>query len=461
MHTYGVLGAYLPNFEAIIGLMQFDLFHAYTVDEHILFTVRNLRQFFVPEHRHELPHCSDVAPHIQKPELLYLAGLFHDIAKGRQGDHSDLGAHEAIEFCQHHGISSYDAQVIAWLVNHHLVMSTTAQRQDISDPDVVRRFAEFVGDSARLDYLYMLTVADIRATNPELWNEWRDALLWRLYKATQAMLRRGIESDASTDEQARECQREAREQLFKEGLSSTQVEDLWDTLNDDYFVRSSPDDVIWQTRQVLDHDPAAGTLVAVRTERGNTAVFIYEEDKNYLFAAATTLFERLGLTVLDARVFTSEDGMSFDTYIVREADGEPITERSRELEVRQTLVKRLKEPEKAIYPVNRVPRRRLKSFPIPPTVMFQTDEPNNRTVMEVITADRPGLLSRIGWALAGSAANVKNAKIATYGERAEDIFFLSNAAGEPLTPDEQAAVQEKILKALQPSPSKSGTKSAA
>lgn len=450
MHTYGVLGAYLPQFGRIIGLMQFDLFHAYTVDEHILFTVRNLRQFSVPEHYHELPRCSDIMPRLPKPELLYLAGLFHDIAKGRGGNHSEDGAEDALEFCRHHGISHYDAQLVAWLVRSHLMMSTTAQRKDISDPKVIHEFASLVGDTLRLDYLYLLTVADIRATNPGLWNDWKNSLLWELFQNTRRALRRGIDTDWGVSELVRECRQDARAALISHGITEAQFTELWEDHSDDYFVRTRPEDVVWHTRAVVEHGDGALPLVAVRTAGRGTEVFIFEQDQDYLFAATTTILERLGLTVMDARIFTDGNGRTFDSYIVLEANGDPIDTTTRENEIRRTLTRRLAEPQKAAYPLSRVPRRQLKAFSIPTRVTFERDEKYQRTVMEVATADRPGLLSRVGWALVGSGATVQNAKIATLGERAEDIFFVTASGGGPLTKDECESLNANIVRALKP-----------
>ncbi len=456
MHTYGVLGDYLPEFGRVIGLMQFDLFHAYTVDEHILFTVRNLRQFFVPEHYHALPHCSDIVPRLPKPELLYLAGLFHDIAKGRGGNHSEDGAEDALEFCRHHGISHYDAQLVAWLVRNHLVMSTTAQRKDISDPEIIRDFASQVGDTSRLDYLYLLTVADIRATNPELWNDWKDSLLRDLFHSTRRALRRGLDGELVIEDLASECRDEARSLLFAEGFTETDFVDIWEEHSTDYFVRTRPEDVAWHTAQVIRHGDKPLPLVGVRTAGRGTEVFIYEDDKSHLFAATTAILERLGLTVMDARIFTGSNARTFDSYIVLEANGDRIEDGAREQEIRRTLRRRLADPEKAVHPVNRLPRRQLKSFPVKPRVNFERDEKFDRSIMEVTSADRPGLLSRIGWALVGSSAVVHNAKIATFGERAEDVFFVTGPSGGTLNDAECERIRADIVRALEPARKRTG-----
>ncbi|MCH9670145.1 MAG: [protein-PII] uridylyltransferase [Gammaproteobacteria bacterium] len=449
MHTYGILAAYLPVFEKIVGVMQFDLFHAYTVDEHTLFVVRNLRKFMVPEHYHELPHCSDIVARLPKPELLYLAGFFHDIAKGRGGDHSSLGAEEAIAFCRHHGISQYDAHLVAWLVTNHLVMSTTAQRQDISDPEVVRRFAALVGDQSRLDYLYLLTVADIRATNPDLWNGWKDSLLQDLYNSTRRALRHGLEAPVVISELAEECKTEAKARLIEAGVSATDISDLWETLGTDYFVRTNPDQVVWHAREIIERTSTDTPLVSVRRWRANTEVFIYGRDQEYLFAATTTILERLGLNILDARIFTAEDGNTFDSYVVLEASGETIENGHREAEIVQAVQSGLQEPEQSIYTPGRVPRRQLRSFPIPTRVGFEQDKPRNCTIIEVVCSDRPGLLSRVGWALAACNGSLQNAKIATFGERVEDIFYVRDRGGGALNASQCEHFKTTLLSALE------------
>ena len=453
MHAYGLLGRYLPEFGRISGLMQFDLFHVYTVDEHLLRTVSYLRRFGRPEHRDELPHCADVFATLPKPELLHLAGLFHDVAKGRGGDHSEAGERDAAAFCERHGISRYDAGLVAWLVRHHLTMSMTAQREDTSDPSTVRRFAERVGDGVRLDYLYLLTVADMRATNPDLWTDWKDALLRDLYQATRRVLLHGVEGRVpAAAELARGCRDEARRRLASGSAgtppATSQLEDLWETLEPEYFVLTAPEAAAWHAAQVL--SAPAPPVVALRTDRKRTEVFFHVPDQDHLFAAAATLLERAGVTVVDARVFTTSTGMSFDSFTIAEPGGGPIEEPCRREEIRLALARGLAEHEKAAYPTNRLPRRQIESFRTAARVTFDERPANGRTVMEVVCGDRPGVLSRIGWALAGAGASVHGAKIATYGERAEDVFRLTNRAGQPLTPDEREVLRAHLLRVLAP-----------
>lgn len=450
MHRYGVLAAYVPQFEHTVGLMQYDLFHVYTVDEHTLFVVRNLRSFAVPERYHEFPLCSAIFQRIPKPSLLYLAGLFHDIAKGRGGDHSELGADEALEFCVRHGLGQYDARLVAWLVRHHLLMSTTAQRQDIYDPDVVNTFARKVGDLTHLDYLYLLTVADIRGTNPKLWNDWKDALLRELYHSTQRALRRGIENPIDRSELAEETRTAARRHVTADGVHDARIETLWHNLGDDYFLRFSPDEVAWHTRAIVDSNPHDLPLILSRRVGDRTEIFVYARDQDFLFAATTSVLDRLGLNILDARILTGENEMTLDSYVVMEESGASIPDRQREEAIRAALREQLRTPGDAVYPINRLPKRQLKHFSTATEVNFFPDPSNGRTIMEVVTGDRPGLLSRLAWAMVTCDARLQNAKIATFGERAEDIFFITDHENRPVSAEVEQQLRRKIVEVLEP-----------
>lgn len=430
MHRYGVLGVYLPQFGHIEGLMQFDLFHVYTVDEHILTLVRNLRLFGVPEKADEFPLCTQIINNgIPKLELLYLGGLFHDIAKGRGGDHSRLGAEDAYAFCRGHQLSEYDSKLVAWLVDYHLLMSQTAQREDIDDPQVINRFAAKIGDRQHLNYLYLLTVADIRATNPSMWNSWKDALLADLYGKTLQALRRGLENPLNKHERIRETRDAALALIGKKLKSRIDPEVLWDSLGEDYFLRHTADEIAWHMQAITNADDDDLPLVLVRpqTERGGTEVFIYMRDRDYIFATTTRVMEQLNLDIHDARIITSSNDYVLDTYIVLEADGEVIDSRKRGDEISDALRRALLNIDK-LPPIktNRMVDRKLRHFHTPTRIEFTTDEANQRTILLVSAADRPGLLSRVGVALRFCGARIQGAKIATYGERAEDIFFITD-----------------------------------
>ena len=450
MHRYGVLGAYLPSFGRIVGRMQYDLFHVYTVDEHTLFVLRNLRRFTVPEHREEFPLCSAVIGRIPKPELLYIAGIFHDIAKGRGGDHSELGAEDAARFCQEHGLSDFDTRLVAWLVRNHLLMSVTAQREDLSDPEVIVRFARQVGDQMHLDYLYLLTVADIRATNPEIWNSWKDALLRQLYNGARRALRRGLAQPLDLEARLREVQSAARKALAQGGPDPRRVAALWDTMGDEYFLRYAPEEIAWHTRSILAQPPPALPLVLLRPQpgQGSTAIFIYGPARDGQFAAVTATLEQQDLNVVDARITTSRTGHTLDTYQALEQDGSLVADPARLEGIRRALVEALSAPRAPRVPQRRQPRQ-LRHFDVRTEVGVETDPGGNYTVVEVVTKDRPGILSRVGQALVVSGTRLHKARIATIGHRAEDVFFVTDREDRPLSePARIERLRQAILEQL-------------
>ncbi len=454
MNKYGILGRYLPNFGQIVGQTQHDLFHIYTVDQHTLFLVRNLRRFFIQEHADELPLCSQVAEKIAKPHLLYLAGLFHDIAKGRGGDHSQLGATDALNFCINHGLSRYDARLVAWLVEYHLLMSMTAQRKDISDPEVIHEFAHKIGDHTHLNNLYLLTVADIRATNPKLWNSWREALLADLYRSTRAALRRGLEHPIDRNELIETCQQEVRMLLAAHQISNDVIDNFFEQTDDEYFFRYSVSEIAWQIQCLVKQKSPLEPLVQVRscTERGGTEVFVHDESGEHRFAAITTALEKMGLNIVDARIITTHTNRTLDTYIILELNGEPIENSDRLAQIEKELTQVMRENSAPDPDINRSTPRVLKQFPIPTHISFSYDDSNNRTVLEIIAADRPGLLARIAHVFMQLGIRLQNAKITTLGERVEDVFFITDDNNSPLSNQQQCArLQEAIINSLESS----------
>ena len=448
MNRFGVLGAYIPAFGRIIGRMQYDLFHAYTVDEHTLNVVRNARRVFLPEFRNELPLASAIATRIERPERLILAALFHDIAKGRGGDHSELGALDALHFCQHHGVSDEDAAQVSWLVRSHLLMSLTAQRRDISDPEVVLDFAREVRTRERLDLLYLLTIADIRGTNPELWNSWKDSLLQTLYQATLAVLERGLDSPPDIDGQIGQTCSEALQLLARRGLDAETVEAIWSEFEVEYFVRHSADEVAWHTHALAGIRESDLPLVLVRheTPRGGTEIFVYTQDCPKLFARITTTLTQLGLDIVDARIITTHGGHTLDTFLVLEGMGHAVEPGFRVDEIRSVLRERLLERQFNLQPVSRNLPRRLKHFNVATQVTFSPGTPaGSSTRLSVRALDRPGLLSTIGRVFAEQGINVRTARISTAGEQAVDQFLLFNADGRALTAEQQERLREKLL----------------
>ncbi|MGD8311451.1 MAG: [protein-PII] uridylyltransferase [Gammaproteobacteria bacterium] len=445
MSRYGVLAAYLPEFGQIVGLMQYDLFHVYTVDEHILFVVRNLRRFTVPEFANEYPLCSHVTGTLPKIELLYLAALFHDIAKGRGGDHSELGAADAREFCIRHDLGNYDTELVAWLVRWHLLMSSTAQRKDISDPDIINSFARIVGDTIHLDYLYLLTVADIRATNPDMWNAWRDSLLKQLYYNTRRALQRGLQEPLERMEHIRQVQDEAM-QLLGSAPSGTDV--LWEQLGDEYFLRHTPGQVAHHT-QLLTHAHGSGrSIVDIRplTERGGTEIFIYTPDRDGLFSRITAVLDQLGLNVVDASIFTTGSGYILDTFQVLEESSRPVEEERRIREIQAALQDEINMTDRREWHVSRRTPHHYRHFPVSTRIDFQLDDSHGRTIMELVTADRPGLLSRVGRAFADCKIRLLNAKIATLGSRAEDVYYITDLDNRPLREESQFQCLDRAIR---------------
>jgi len=451
MNRYGILAAYIPCFANIVARMQYDLFHIYTVDEHTLFVIRNLRRFALEKHLDELPFCNDIFLLIPKPEILYLAGLFHDIAKGRSGDHSAIGEEIAREFCVQHDLSQHDTNLICWLVRNHLVMSMTAQRKDISDPDVIHQFAQTVGSIEYLNHLYLLTVADIRATNPELWNAWKDALLKELYSVTYSALHRGLQNPVALADRLLENKKEAKDELLKLGISEAVILKSWQHAGDDYFLRYSADEIAWHTIAIASsrEDDLPLVLLRPQTQRGSAEVFVYTKNEEAIFSLSTATLDQLGLTILDARIMTTTDDYVLNSFLVLEQSGEPINELFREVHIctalRNNLLLREVKKHKNIHRQS----RQAKHFPIPTSIQFHADPLNRHTIIELITTDHAGLLSKIGRAFVKKDIHLHSAKITTIGSRAEDMFYITDNQSQPITdPATQEQIREEILKML-------------
>ena len=437
MNRYGLLAAYLPCFANVVGRMQYDLFHVYTVDEHTLFVVRNLRRFTLDKYRDDHPHCNEIFPLIEKPELLYIAALMHDIAKGSGGDHSEVGETLAREFCQRHALDHRDAELVQWLVRHHLLMSMTAQRKDISDPDVIHEFATLTGDPDRLNYLYLLTVADIRATNPSLWNTWKSALLHELFVSTRRAFRSGLEKPADLRDRIRSTQADTLDLLVRLGMTAESVEQIWAMVSDEYFMRCQPEEIAWHTLAIATCGPDELPLVLLRptSQRGSAEIFIHARNQDFIFAHSTAVLDQLGLTILDAKIITTANGYVLNSYHVLEQTGEPIKDQRQQIEICSRLRQCLLDTGSAPIQVRRREPRPARHFSVPTQVYFHVDPQHRDTIVELIATDRPGLLSKVGQAFGKAGIRLRDARIATIGSRAEDIFRVTDRHGQPLEDD--------------------------
>ena len=427
MNRYDVLGRYLPPFGRIVGQMQHDLFHVYTVDEHILMVVRNLRRFAVTEMSHEYPLCSRLMSEFARPEVLYLAGMFHDIAKGRGGDHSMLGMRDAQRFCVNHGLSAEDTQLIVWLVEHHLTMSSVAQKQDLSDPEVIAQFARLVGNDRRLTALYLLTVADIRGTSPKVWNAWKGKLLEDLFWSARRYLS-GDTNPAGSRLQSR--QKLALEKLRLYALPEGVHEKLWAQLDTTYFLRHDAREIAWHTRLLHGRVDTKTPVVKARLSPiGEGAqVLIYAPDRANLFASICCFFEQIGFSIVEAKIYTTPQGYALDTFQVMDPARTTSHYRDVIAYIEHELSSRLEENGPLPAPIKGRISRRVRNFPITPEVNLRPDEKGSAWYLSFIAGDRPGLLSAVARVLVNYGISVRTAKINTLGERAEDSFVITGDA---------------------------------
>jgi len=444
MNVYGVMAAYLPAFDEIVGRMQYDLFHVYTVDEHTLRVIRNLRRFALEEFADELPHCSFVMQQIDYPEQLYLAALFHDIAKGRGGDHSVLGAEDAHAFCQAHNMDDEDVDLISWIVRQHLAMSNTSQRKDITDPDVVREFAELVGDMDRLNHLYLLTVADIRATNPELWNSFKESLLTTLYQSTATLLQQGVDNAPDTSDTLEHRKSHTQTMLADTDLQASEINQFWQQLDDDYFKQYQAAEIARHTLFILQHAQKDQPNIQMRhsVSRGANEILIYTRDHKALFALITSALGQLQLDIQSASINTTADGFALDTFYVLDYDGSIIADELRIEQIRDTLQSSLSNTEQLPDLAAGKAPRRLQHFRIRTRIRFVNHD-GAFTQIHISTADRPGILSTIAGAFLKCGVSVQSAKILTLGEKIDDIFFVLDENGQEIND----AAQRNFIKA--------------
>ncbi|WP_417066957.1 [protein-PII] uridylyltransferase [Niveibacterium terrae] len=423
LNQYGILGRYLPAFGHIVGQMQHDLFHVYTVDQHIMQVMRNMRRFAMDEHAHEYPLCAQLMNGFERPWLLYIAALFHDIAKGRGGDHSKLGMKDAADFCRDHGLSSEDSALIVWLVEHHLTMSQVAQKSDLSDPDVIRKFAQLVGDERHLVALYLLTHCDIRGTSPKVWNGWKAKLIEDLYLITSRVLRGDLPEQVKgiTERKTDACSR-----LRYFGLIEGVETALWEELDTVYFLRHDIDEIVWHARMLYYRPSPETAVIKARPspiERG-LQVMVYARDTARLFLRLCGFFGRMGLSILDAKIHTTRHGYALDSFILFDPSGD---ENYRDIIplIEHELTERLQTDAPPARPASGRLSRQLKHFPIIPEVSIRPDEKGQYFILSIAAADRPGLLFAVADILSEHGVDLHTAKISTLGERAEDTFLVS------------------------------------
>ncbi|GGW73153.1 [protein-PII] uridylyltransferase [Alteromonas halophila] len=449
MHQYGIFQAYLPEWDAIVGMMQFDLFHAYTVDEHTHRLVKHVNRYFNNER--EFPRCSRICRNLDKPELLYIAAIFHDIAKGRDGDHSKLGAVDVDKFCLQHDIAGSDAALIRWLVEHHLLMSVVAQRRDIYDPDVINEFASAVRSHTHLNLLYALTLADIRATNDNLWNDWKASLLRELYLMTQKALDNGMQCQETLSERVDTHKHLARQLLTARDLNMEEIDTLWARMDDDYFVRFKPIQIAWHSEEILIAQKEWMTVDDTRllvkandnSAKGGTEILIYGKDRKALFAQVASVLDSRNCSIHDAHITVTRDGYVFDSLLVLENDGTRLSSESRIRSLEKAIYEQLEKPGRSHDNHRKLPRQ-MRQLDVPTKVRFFSAG-DDATLVELEALDAPGILAKIGHAFVDMRATLKLAKIATIGERAEDIFIVCNEDGDALTTEQQVALKKQIL----------------
>ena len=432
MNRYGVLRRYWPDFAKVVGMMQYDLFHIHPVDEHTLRVLTELRHITKSVQEGENPLYRELFLRFPKPELLYLAALFHDIGKGREGDHSDIGSALARDFCLEHQLSAYDAGMVHWLVEHHLKMSMTSQKRDISDPDVVRRFAMLVGNGVRLRGLFLLTVADLRGTNPALWTPWREALLYQLYVATDQQLQRGLDRPLDAAQQIEDLKTSALAKISRGDPADCQR--FWDSLSDGDLLHYTDDELAWQTECIVGRPPDIPTQVFARHqgEHHCTEVLVYDESHAPMFVPLTAALARLGANVLYARITETRDRDILQTFLVTDVEGHPISERYALEELRETLQNVTRAPEEFDRPVLRQPKRRTRHFDLPTEIEFVQREVPPETRINLSTSDHPGLLWTVSRALDSCQVRITQARITTLGAQVQDVFTVTDAESRPI-----------------------------
>ncbi len=455
MNRYGILAAYIPAFDSIVGRMQYDLFHAYTVDQHTLFVVRNMRRLSVPEFCHEYPLASGIFHHLEKPRLLYLAGLFHDIAKGRNGDHSELGAIDAYDFCINHKLNKTDAQLVSWLVSSHLIMSMTAQRRDLSDPDVIATFAKKVSTLKKLDYLYLLTISDIRATNPTQWNSWKDKLLSELYNKTASLLNKGVENKLSKLENIIEIQTDALRQLEHAGIYPQQTQHVWNNLSNAYFQNHTAGEIVWHT-SLLTHFHAEEVdnkiLIESRIDSHSNSIelMVYMKSRDNIFLDIVSLLSNSEINIVNAHIVNCFNQFALETFRLIPVNIADVDISDTELEYAADEIKqRLSERLLTVIDHNDSALKdfhKHKHFTTPTKINF--DEKDTDTCVGIETMNRPGILVGVAKAFSNNNIRLLSACINTVGEKVIDSFYITTKNDKPLPEEIKNKLKTALLEQL-------------
>lgn len=447
MSRYGVLSHYLECFATVTGQMQYDLFHTYTVDQHTLFVIRNLCRFKQAQYAEQFPLCAQIIPSLNKPEILYLSALFHDIAKGRGGDHSEIGAKEAFVFAKNHYMKQEDNDLLIWLVLNHLIMSQTAQRQDIYDPNTINYFCRLLPHPHYLDYLYLLTVADICGTNPSLWNSWKDSLLKELYHAAKHMLHKEQKLiDEHTLITARK--QDAISMLISEKIGRKKIENLWKNFKDKYFLHESPEVIARHTKAIITCTEFPLVIIMPHHSQGGTEVFIYMPHRDDRFAITTTILSNYNVTIQEAMILTCDNQFDLDVYIILDEKNQALIEKKRSQEIQSALETYLRKfAQLPAVRWRRLPRA-LKLFNIDTQIHYDDELTNNQTHLFLVTSDRPRLLATIGRVFSILKIHLHNAKIVTAGARAEDTFYITNQNNQILNLEQKEVLKQKLLEEL-------------